>query len=337
MGPDVSHSLLKEPITGACRSFLPRANDLIRFSVVLLLIGSFFSDWVLEAGARSYRRVSARRAQRSAKTSRNVHSGRRVSSGRARRAPAKSLRAPAQHGPTAAQIRKQETSGANDLEKRTDLERSYRAYDHGLTEWLAGNYAQAAKYLNESYEIYSDFHGAHDVLDSIYLYDLGQVAEAAGDLSLAKNSYQRSLRRRPDFSDCCIRLTALLTKNGETALALVYARRLAEKNPQDPRAQLLLANMLEKAGFIEEGKAAKENFRLLMRGGVITSPPKNEVTTDTTLNKDSDDSPEQKADKVEKEDTDSDNKPEKNANSSGKENSDAAGALRKPNSESEDK
>jgi tetratricopeptide (TPR) repeat protein len=253
-----------------------------RFCLVFLLMTAFLSGWVFEAEARSSRRASrsSSKSVRSARSSRSARSqgGKRTarsvrsSSRSGRRTRAVRASAPAHHGPTASQIRRQETSGSNDLEKRTDLERSYRAYDQGLSEWLAGNYSQAAKYLHDAYELYSDFHGSRDVLDSIYLYDLGQAAEAAGDLSLAKNSYQRSLRRRPDFADCCIRLTGILTRSGESALALVYARRLAEKNPQDPRAQFLLANMLERAGFAEEGKTAKENFRLLMKGGTINSP-----------------------------------------------------------------
>ncbi|MCC6980664.1 MAG: tetratricopeptide repeat protein [Candidatus Melainabacteria bacterium] len=243
--------------------------------------------------------------------------------------------APAHHGPTAAQIRRQETSGSNDLEKRTDLERSYRAYDQGLSEWFAGNYSQAAKHLNDAYELYSDFHGSRDVLDSLYLYDLGQAAEAAGELGLAKNSYQRSLRRRPDFADCCIRLTGILTRSGESALALVYARRLAEKNPQDPRAQFLLANMLERAGFAEESKTAKENFNLLMKGGTVNRPqsqtrpgeadssPAGETAPETT---------EKKSEPAEKVETDSESGAEKKESNGDKDNDAKEDASKKPES-----
>lgn len=345
MGPDVSYRLLKEPDASASRFFLPRTNNLLRVVFVMLLVWSFLGDFVLETEARTSRRASAGRS-RSVASRRSQRAPRaRTSARRAARTRGRPVAAPAaaHHGPSAAQIRRQETSGANDLEKRTALERSYRAYDQGLTEWLAGNYGQAAKYLSESYELYSDFHGAHDVLDSIYLYDLGQAAEAAGDVSLAKNSYQRSLRRRPDFSDCCIRLTALLTKNGETALALVYARRLADKNPQDPRAQFLLATMLDKAGFIEEGKAARENFNLLLRGGTVAAP-KNQVeqaVTGTPPAKDSGESgganKTEPVEKVEKDEFDAENSGAKNSNSQGKENSTAGGALKKPDSESDSK
>lgn len=254
--------------------------------------------------------------------------------------------APHHHGPTAAQIRRQETSGANDLEKRSDLERAYRAYDQGLSEWLSGNYAQAAKYLNESYELYSDFHGSHDVLDSLYLYDLGQAAEAAGDIELAKNSYQRSLRRRPDFSDCCIRLTALLTKSGQTALALVYARRLADKTPQDPRAQFLLATMLEKAGFPEEGKAARENFNLIMRGGTVAKPQTHVEQGDrgaagggpseqnTGGTKEEKGEQKEEVEKIEKNETDTESGAGKNTGSADKQD---LGSVKKPDSESQNK
>ena len=295
-----------------------------RLSLVVLLTGALLSTWILDGEARySKRAQSSRSRQSSGRTSVRGRSGRASAatrsvssarSGRGRRSRssrsgssakksrhAKAVSAPVHQGPTAAQIKRQETSGANDLEKRTDLERSYRAYDQGLSEWLSGNYSQAAKSLNEAYELYSDFHGAHDVLDSLYLYDLGQAAEAAGDMSLAKNSYQRSLRRRPDFSDCCIRLTALLTKNGETALALVYARRLADKNPQDPRAQFLLATMLERAGFAEEGKTARENFNLLMKGGSVNKP-QTQVEPDNSPDppsKGTDENPEQSKDDTE--------------------------------------
>jgi len=176
------------------------------------------------------------------------------------------------HGPTASQIRRQETSGANDLEKRGDMERAYLIYDRGITDWLSGNYSQAAKQISASYEIYNGFHGSRDVLDPIILFDLGQAAEAAGDLNLAKNSYQRCLRRRPDFADACIRLSSILTRNGETALALVYARRLADKKPQDPRAQFLLASILERAGFNDESKIARENYNRIMGGSQVIKP-----------------------------------------------------------------
>lgn len=347
MGPDVSYRLLEEPDASANRIFLPRTSNLIRVGIVLLLVSCSFADWVLQAEARNSRRASAGRT-RTTRTTRSAGRGRsqrysrtRTSAPRAARSRNRAVSAPPHHGPTAAQIRRQDTSGDNDLEKRTALERSYRAYDQGLTEWLAGNYGQAAKYLNESYELYSDFHGARDVLDSLYLYDLGQAAEAAGDVSLAKNSYQRSLRRRPDFSDCCIRLAALLTKNGETALALVYARRLADKNPQDPRAQFLLATMLEKAGFLEEGKAARENFNLLLKGGTVAAP-KNQVeqgVPDQPLRKEGEESGGsskiEAGEKVEKDEFDAESGGAKNSVSTSKENSAGGGALTKPDSESD--
>lgn len=184
-------------------------------------------------------------------------------------------------GPTASQIKRQETSGANDLEKRGDMERAYLIYDQGITDWLSGNYSQAAKQISKSYEIYNGFHGSRDVLDPIFLFDLGQTAELAGDITLAKNSYQRCLRRRPDFSDACVRLTSILTRNGETALALVYARRLADKKPQDPRAQFLLATILDRAGFSAESKIARENYARILQGSqaiktVPTTPKESE-------------------------------------------------------------
>lgn len=316
----------------------------MRWWIVILLLASFYT-WSNPGEARSHRHASAGRAahgsgrsSRSTHTSRSSRSSRSVRSARgsrssSRRGKGSTVRAsavPHEHGPTAAQIKKQETSGANDLEKRTDLERSYRAYDRGLTEWLSGNYSDAAKSLNEAYDLYSDFHGSRDVLDSLYLYDLGQAAEAAGDIELAKNSYQRSLRRRPDFSDCCIRLAGILTKKGETALALVYARRLADKNPQDPRAQFLLATMLDKAGFVEEGKTAKENFNLLMKGGVLNTP-QSQVTSPETPDqpsipgepgnsrKPSDGN--DKDDKSKKNDTDTESGADKRNDSSGSEGS----------------
>lgn len=369
MGTDVSYSLLKEPDGKELRTLpaLPirqRLNPLkpktlgriFRLSLFVLLLLCFLSESTVAVQARS-RRAAAGRSRHSAGGS--FRSGRFVSSSRSKRASRSSQSrssgrkgskahpraniTPAHHGPTAAQIRRQETSGSNDLEKRTDLERAYRTYDQGLSEWLSGNYGQAAKYLNESYELYSDFHGSHDVLDSIYLYDLGQAAEAAGDISLAKNSYQRSLRRRPDFCDCCIRLTALLTKNGETALALVYARRLADKNPQDPRSQFLLATMLDKAGFTEEGKVARSNFNLLMKGGTLptASTPKNQeeqrVTDSPSIKEDGPASESTKSEPEEKVEKDENTVEGGSSKTSGKENGVTGGALRKPDSESEGK
>lgn len=198
---------------------------------------------------------------------------------------------------------------------------------------MAGNYGEAAKYMNESYELYSDFHGSHDVLDSLYLYDLGQAAEAAGDISLAKSSYQRSLRRRPDFADCCIRLSGLLVKNGETALALVYARRLADKNQQDPRSQLLLATMLEKAGFVQEGKNARENFKLLMKGGSVNRPKTQAEPAEGDHDSASD--AEQSLDKkqsepVEKDEADTESGGLKNNGSADKENGSSGAPVKKP-------
>lgn len=336
MGSDVS------PIRIA--NLQPKLAWSARFCLIFVMVCALFSGWIFESEARSSRRAvrsssksvrtgRSSRGSRSSSARRSSRSGGRSSQRYGRRGRAVRASASAHHGPTAAQIRRQETSGSNDLEKRTDLERSYRAYDQGLSEWLAGNYTQAAKYLSDAYELYSDFHGSRDVLDSLYLYDLGQAAEAAGDLSLAKNSYQRSLRRRPDFADCCIRLTGILTRSGESALALVYARRLAEKNPQDPRAQFLLANMLERAGFTEEGKTAKENFKLLMKGGTVNSPQSqtrqgegdsesgSEMQTDST---------EKKSEPVEKGETDTESGVVKKDNNGEKENDAKDEATKKP-------
>lgn len=380
MGTDVSYSLLKEPDGKELRTLRSppirqRFNPLkpktlgriFRLSLSVLLVVCFLSESNVAVQARSRRAatgrsrhsaggsfrsgrfVSSSRSKRSSRSSHSQSSGRKVG-----KAHPRAVSTPSHHNPTAAQIRRQETSGSNDLEKRTDLERAYRTYDQGLSEWLAGNYGQAAKYLNESYDLYSDFHGSHDVLDSIYLYDLGQAAEAAGDISLAKNSYQRSLRRRPDFCDCCIRLTALLTKNGETALALVYARRLADKNPQDPRSQFLLATMLDKAGFTEEGKIARANFNLLMKGGTLpnsstsstssSSTPKNQEeqgVIDSPSSKEevpaSESTKSEQEEKVEKDEGAVESGSAKNSNSSGKENGATGGSLRKPDSENEGK
>ncbi len=322
----------------------------VRLCLATLLVASFLCAWIFEGEARTSRRSSAGRSKQSIKSgSRALRSSRSARSAGARRSArshstvkrssrsrgGRRASAPQHHGPTASQIRRQETSGSNDLEKRTDLERSYKAYDQGLSEMMAGNFADAAKHMNDSYELYSDFHGSHDVLDSLYLYDLGQAAEAAGDISLAKNSYQRSLRRRPDFSDCCIRLAGILTKNGETALALVYARRLADKNPQDPRAQLLLATMLEKAGFVEEGKAARENFNLLMKGGTVNKP-QNQVETGESGSEPVQDDQQKLEQKQstpsEKEETDTESGVLKNSPAQDKENGSSGTAVKKPDS-----
>ncbi|MBA3993358.1 MAG: hypothetical protein C0469_07510 [Cyanobacteria bacterium DS2.3.42] len=333
-----------------------------------MIVASFFGVWIFESEARTSRRRSTSRSKskqavgrvfrtnrsfRSGRSGRSTSSGRSARTGRSSRSRSaarssgrsrggQAASAPAQHGPTASQIRRQETSGSNDLEKRTDLERSYRTYDQGLSALMAGNYADAAKYMNESYEMYSDFHGSHDVLDSLYLYDLGQAAEAAGDINLAKNSYQRSLRRRPDFADCCIRLSGLLIKNGETALALVYARRLADKNPQDPRAQLLLATMLEKAGFEQEGKTARENFNLLMKGGSVNRPQKQSEPPDGDHEpaKDAEESLEKKqSEPVEKDESATESgglkgngSADKENGSSNKENGSSGAPVKKPDS-----
>lgn len=351
MDPDVFQSKLRKPDSlnslNSLNACLALKNVWVPYQlVVLVLTVCLFGNCILEVDARSSKRAQSSRSssrhrtgrasassrtagRRGGRSSKSSRSGTKRNS-RSRRS--KAVRASSQHGPTAAQIKRQETSGANDLEKRTDLERSYRAYDQGLSEWLSGNYSQAAKSLNEAYELYSDFHGSHDVLDSLYLYDLGQAAEAAGDTSLAKNSYQRSLRRRPDFSDCCIRLTALLTKNGETALALVYARRLADKNPQDPRAQFLLATMLERAGFAEEGKTARENFNLLMKGGSVNKPQTQMEPANSLEPSVPEQSPDKNADRKpdqNKEDGDTESGVLKKDNSSDKE-SGAGGEPKKP-------
>lgn len=330
------------PKTGCDRAWA------VRLCLAFVLAASFLCAWIFEGEARNSRRSSAGRSKQSSKSGgRALGSSRSGRSAAARRSSRSRLKigrssrsrgvrrasAPQHHGPTASQIRRQETSGSNDLEKRTDLERSYKAYDQGLSEMMAGNYADAAKHMNESYELYSDFHGSHDVLDSLYLYDLGQAAEAAGDIGLAKNSYQRSLRRRPDFSDCCIRLSGLLTKNGETALALVYARRLADKNPQDPRAQLLLAAMLEKAGFVEEGNAARESFKLLMKGGTVSKPQNQGLAGESGGEPvhDGEQKLEQKQSApIEKEETDTESGVLKNSPSLEKENGSPGASVKKP-------
>jgi len=336
MGSDVSRNRIA--------NLPPELAWSLRFCLVILLTATFWVEWIPESQARTAKRAS-RSAAVGVRTSRTKKSVRSSGGRRQVRSPRTTLRssrggrsvkaAPAQHGPTAAQIRRQETSGSNDLEKRTDLERSYKAYDQGLSQWLSGNYSQAAKYLNDSYELYSDFHGSKDVLDSLYLYDLGQAAEAAGDITLAKNSYQRSLRRRPDFADCCIRLTGILTRNGETALALVYARRLAEKNPQDPRAQFLLATMLERAGFREEGKSARENFKILMNGGTVNRQQRQTSTgvDGSAVDTDNEQSSDKKnSEQVEKEESDTESGVVKKEGANEKNNDTKDNSSEKPDS-----
>jgi tetratricopeptide (TPR) repeat protein len=370
MGSDVFHRILRKPdLLGTSDSLVPIGRVdwfslwlairpkmgcdrawAVRLCLAAVIVASFLCSWIFEGEARTSRRISSGRSKQSNKSGsralRASRSGRSAGARRSSRSRSTTRRssrsqggrrasAPQHHGPTASQIRRQETSGSNDLEKRTDLERSYKAYDQGLSEMMAGNFADAAKHMNESYELYSDFHGSHDVLDSLYLYDLGQAAEAAGDISLAKSSYQRSLRRRPDFSDCCIRLSGLLTKNGETALALVYARRLADKNPQDPRAQLLLATMLEKAGFVEEGKAARENFFLLMKGGTVSKSQNQGQAGESGSEAIQDGEPklEQKQSvPVEKEETDTESGVLKNSPSLENENRSPGAAVKNPDS-----
>ncbi len=91
--------------------------------------------------------------------------------------------------------------------------------------------------------------------------------------------------------------------------------------------------MLEKAGFVEEGKAAKENFNLLMKGGSVNKLQKQTEPGDSEqeTGKDGEQSVEKKqSDPVEKDEMPSGSGASKKTGADEKENESDAGAVKKP-------
>lgn len=198
----------------------------------------------------------ARRAHRS---SQSRHAGRRLKI-RVKRRGSSARR-------THVVVQRRIVTGANDMMGRGDLERAYSLYDQAIGKRLSGNAEEALNDMIAAYDVYHDYQAVNGALEPMLLFDLARTAEEAGNLTLARDTYQKCLRLKPGFSEACISLTGLLVREGNHPLALVHARKLAETRPNDPRASMLLSMLLKKTGLTEEAKQEESKARRLIDSG----------------------------------------------------------------------
>jgi hypothetical protein len=153
---------------------------------------------------------------------------------------------------------------------------AYSLYDAGANARLAGNYADAIDKLNQSARLFNNANdyqhsGTSGTIESMVHFELGMAAEAAQDFGLARDSYQRCLIIRPNFTQASVRLVDMLARIGQGPLALAKAQEAVSANPSDPRSHLLLGLMLEKTGRGDLARASREYAKRLLIAP--TSPP----------------------------------------------------------------
>jgi len=195
---------------------------------------------------------SSRGSSRKVRSSRRGERGRPLSRAEKRRAArnarvSKAAPPPPKPTPTPEQIE------ARDRRHRAygDMAHAYSLYDAGANARLAGNYADAIDKLNQSARLFNNANdyqhsGTSGTIESMVHFELGMAAEAAQDFGLARDSYQRCLIIRPNFTQASVRLVDMLARIGQGPLALAKAQEAVSANPSDPRSHLLLGLMLEK-------------------------------------------------------------------------------------------
>lgn len=158
------------------------------------------------------------------------------------------------------------------------LGKAYRLYDQGLNSRLNGSTTSAVKQLDESRRLFEDARryqsrGVPSTAEYLVHFEMGRAAEAAGDVSTARDSYARCLKVKPDFINASVRIVTLLARNKQLPLALVWAKQSADRDPSEPRAHTLLALVLRKLGESQKADAEIQKSENLLAGRSGDSRP----------------------------------------------------------------
>jgi Flp pilus assembly protein TadD len=86
--------------------------------------------------------------------------------------------------------------------------------------------------------------------------EAGNAAMSAKSWTAARESYLKALTELPDNAPLLQRIAAAYLAEGSTKEALVYARQAADKNPSDPTAWWMIAELELQQGNLEAGREA---------------------------------------------------------------------------------
>jgi hypothetical protein len=148
----------------------------------------------------------------------------------------------------------------------------YSLYDQGLNARLLGDPHTAVSRLAEATEMARESK-LSPTLSAEAQYELGRAAEAAGESSVAVGAFTHCLRMNPRFTDASLRLASLLLRSGKPMMALMTAREAAQRSPNDARAHMVLALVLDHSGFASDARGERERATRLMHGeGRVNEP-----------------------------------------------------------------
>jgi hypothetical protein len=160
---------------------------------------------------------------------------------------------------------------APNTQDASSLTHVYRLYDEGLNARLSGNYELATRKLLEASNSYVSTKSGL-TLEAMIDFELGQAAEAGGNVSVAADAYTRCLRIKPNLIEASFHLSSMLMKAGELKAALGRARETVAANPADPAAHELLALVLDKSGLGEDAKLERNKAQVLLHSQPLPNP-----------------------------------------------------------------
>lgn len=249
---------------------------LLSLFMAILTISSLGFCQEVEARSKSKKtavkrtvRKSAKKAVRSTgrKSGRGrVSSKKRVSSRAPRRGPGRAAHS-AYHKPVRRTWHSPIHEGPADSANFSDPEprrrnyaliaQAYHLYDQGLNEHLVGNYGSALDKLTEASNLLDQARsnqrtGVPSTMEAMVFYEMGQTAEQDGDVRLARDSYAHCVKACPTFVEGYLRVSSLLAREGNLALAENFAREGEASCPGDAR----LAQLVK---LIETKKSESEN------------------------------------------------------------------------------
>ena len=148
----------------------------------------------------------------------------------------------------------------------------YALYDQGLNARLVGDYHTSVAKLEELAAMIRDGH-LSPTMAAMSQFELGLSAEADNQYQVAIDAYNRSLKLNPRDTNSSLRLSVLLLKTGQPALALVRAKDAVQRMPNDAAAHLALSVALQKNGFSADSKSERERAKQLSSGvGRVPEP-----------------------------------------------------------------
>jgi tetratricopeptide (TPR) repeat protein len=148
----------------------------------------------------------------------------------------------------------------------------YTLYDQGLNARLNGDSHTAVSRLAEAAAMIASCH-LSPTMEAMIEYEFGRAAEGDQEPQVAIDAYRRCITINPRHLDAVIRLSSLLLRSGQPAQALVRVRDLVQRTPNDPRAHVALAFVLERNGFPDDARLERDRAKQLISGvGKVPEP-----------------------------------------------------------------